>query len=325
MRHEDFLALRDSWRAKRPGLIDLAELNVYRSLGPGFAPIAPSTHAESPYRCHLAERYLAHLGLDAGLKARTQVSHGVRRSLRALFGWLASRRARLGVPEDVYPVYLQLADEAGVQVVRYASREGLPALQDCDALLLCEPLKPWGRELGREEAEQVEAWVRAEPGERVLLIDSAYATPPAPWVLRLMQEELAFVLVSLSKGWLIPDHAGLCITPSRWREDMRAAFAPLPKDERKLRIGYAALTEHAARPTEVRARLVEHARALDALTTRRPELRASRCIGYFATSQCSFDALLEQGVLGVPASVFGGPEALSILSSLPAAPSARAT
>ncbi|MCP3063793.1 hypothetical protein LXT21_33965 [Myxococcus sp. K38C18041901] len=325
MRHEDFLALRGTWRAKRPELIDLAELNVYRSLAPAFAPIEPSTHAEAPYRCHLAERYLSHLGLEAGLKARTQVSHGVRRSLRALFGWLASRQARLGVPEDVYPVYQQLAEEAGAQVVRFSAREGLPVLEDCDALLLCEPLKPWGREPGREEAEQVEAWVRAEPGKRVLLIDSAYATPPTPWVLRLIQEELAFVLVSLSKGWLIPDHAGLCITPSRWREDMRAAFAPLPKDEGKLRIGYAALTEHAARPAEVRARLAEHARALDALTSRRPGLRASRCVGYFATSQCSFDALLEQGVLGVPASVFGGPEALSILSSLPVAPSTRAS
>ncbi|MCE9669911.1 hypothetical protein LY474_19110 [Myxococcus stipitatus] len=316
MKHEAFLALRDAWRARRPELLDLSELNVYRSLAPAFAAIAPSTHHEAPYRCHLAERFLARLGLDAELKSRTQVSHGVRRSLRAVFGWLASRGARVGVPDDVYPVYLQLADEAGVQVLRFHAREGLPPLESCDALLLCEPLKPWGRGLQPEEQERVEAWARAEPGRRVLLVDSAYATPPTPWTLRLLHEELAFVLVSLSKGWLVPDHVGLCITPSRWRQDARDVFALLPKDEHKLRVGYAALTEHALRPRQVGALLAERARALDAFTTRRPELQASACVGYFATSARPFDELLELGVLGVPASVFGGPASLSVLSSL---------
>ncbi|NTX04469.1 aminotransferase class I/II-fold pyridoxal phosphate-dependent enzyme [Myxococcus sp. CA040A] len=325
MKHDAFLSLADAWRGQRPELVDLAELNVYRSLAPTFAAIAPSTHPEAPYRCHLAERFLAHLELDAELKSRTQVSHGVRRSLRALFGWLASRNARVAVPADVYPVYLQLAGEAGVEVVPFAAREGLPELEACDALLLCEPLKPWGRTPRSEEAERVERWVRAEPGKRVLIIDSAYATPPTPWTLRLLREELAFVLVSLSKSWLIPDHVGLCITPSRWRQDARAVFAPLPKDEQKLRIGYAALTEHASRPRQVGALLAERARALDAFTATRPELRASPCVGYFATSQCSFDELLEQGVLGVPASVFGGPAQVTILSSLPSAVSPSAS
>ncbi|MFY2559460.1 aminotransferase class I/II-fold pyridoxal phosphate-dependent enzyme [Corallococcus terminator] len=318
MRHDAFLALRDAWRVKRPELVDLAELNVYRSLAPTFAAIEPSAHPEAPYRCHVAERFLAHLGLEAQLKSRTQVSHGVRRSLRALFGWLASRNARVGVPDDVYPVYLQLAEEAGVDVVRFPAREGLPALDALDALLLCEPLKPWGHAPRSEEAERVERWVRAEPDRRVLLIDSAYATPPTAWTQRLIHEDLAFVLASLSKGWLIPDHVGLCITPSRWRQDARAVFAPLPKDERKLRIGYAALTEHAARPRQVSELLAERARALDAFTASRPELRVSPCVGYLATSRCSFDELLDRGVLGVPASVFGGPSQVSILSSLSA-------
>ncbi|WP_338868556.1 aminotransferase class I/II-fold pyridoxal phosphate-dependent enzyme [Myxococcus stipitatus] len=321
MNHEAFLAVRDALRSKRPELIDLAELNVYRSLGPTFEAIAPSTHQEAPYRCHLAERFLAHLGLEAGVKARTQVSHGVRRSLRVLFGWLASRKARVGIPDDVYPVYLQLAREAGVEVVRFPAREGIPVLDAFDALLLCEPLKPWGHTPPREELERVEAWVHEAPERRVLLIDSAYATPPNPWTLRLLREELAFVLVSLSKGWLLPDHVGLCITPSRWKEDARAAFAPLPKDEQKLRIGYAALTEHAARPRRVSEILAERARRLDAFTASNPGLRAASCVGYFAVSQCSFEELLEQGILGVPASVFGGPARMSIISSL--SPSGR--
>jgi hypothetical protein len=331
-----FLKVREALRVSRPELIDLSELNLYRSLA--FPAIAPSTHAEAPYRCHLAERFLAHLGLPQELKARTQVSHGIRRSLRALFGVLAERGARVGIPSDVYPVYFQLAAEAGlpplspigVEDHHVTGRKGTLALDDqlvldsgrtergpsgLDALLICEPLKPWGTTLTAADAARLRAWARADE-RRMLIIDSAYSTPPTPLALELMHDESAVLLVSLSKSWLIPDHAGLCIAPARFK--IREAFAALPKEEDRLRIGYAALTEHSRRPLEVSARLAELSARLDALTLQRPELRASRCVGYFATAERSFDKLLELGVLGVPASVFGAPAALPrcVLSSL---------
>lgn len=103
--------------------------------------------------------------------------------------------------------------------------------------------------------------------------------------------------------------------PERFQE-ARDAFAKLPKDEPRLRIAYAALTEHASRPREVGAILGERARRLDALTGARPDLGASRCIGYFAISARSFRELLDLGILDVPAPVFGGPEDLCVLSSL---------
>ncbi|MDC3988821.1 hypothetical protein [Polyangium jinanense] len=317
MNHETFLARRAELRATHPALVDLAELNVYRSLGRAFPIILPSTHPEAPYRCHLAERFLAHLDLPQTLKPRTQVSHGVRRSLRALLGLLAKQNARVGVPADVYPVYLQLAAEAGATVVPWEARVGLPDLYALDALLVCEPLKPWGSSLTPLEVEELRRWARADE-RRMLILDSVYATPPTGASRALLEDESALLLTSLSKGWLVPDHAGICIVPERFRKETRDAFAELPKDEQRLRIGYAALTEHAARPREVSAALRERARKLDELTSARPELGASSCIGYFATSSRSFDALLEMGILGVPATVFGGPEGLSVLSSLEA-------
>ncbi|TKC97201.1 aminotransferase class I/II-fold pyridoxal phosphate-dependent enzyme [Polyangium fumosum] len=315
MNHETFLARRAELRAARPSLVDLAELNVYRSLGRAFPSIVPSTHPEAPYRCHLAERFLAHLDLPQALKPRTQVSHGVRRSLRALFGLLARRNARVGVPADVYPVYLHLAAEAGATIVPWEARAGLPALDALDALLICEPLKPWGTALAPHEADALRRWARADD-RRMLILDSVYATPPTEVSRALLEDESAVFLTSLSKGWLVPDHAGICIVPERFRKQTRDVFAELPKDEGRLRIGYAALTEHAARPQEVSAALRERARRLDALTSARPELKASPCTGYFATSSRSFHELLEMGILGVPATVFGGPEDLSVLSSL---------
>jgi len=317
MNYKSFLELRNQLRLTRPELLDLSELDIYRSLAPQFPPITPSTHNEAPYRCFFAKYFLAQLELDKTLESRTQVSHGVRRSLGALFGLLASRGARVGVPDDVYPVYHYLAAEAGVHVVPYAARMGLPVTDELDALLICEPLVPWGTTLTSNEADQLIAWVRAEP-KRMLLIDSVYATPPTAQALRLLHDDVAVLLVSLSKGWLIPDHGGLCIVPSYWQRDTREVFARLPKDERRLRIAYAALTEHPKRPSAVAAALTNRAFYLDEVTASRPELRASSCIGYFATAQRSFEELLDLGVLAVPASIFGGPQHLSILSSLAA-------
>lgn len=313
MNYETFLLHREQMRFVRPDLLDLSELNVYRSLS--FPPIAPSTQAEAPYRCHFAERFLSHLGLSQTLKARAQVSHGVRRSLRALFGFLASRQARVGIPDDVYPVYLQLAAEAGMSVVPFASRLGLPALGSLDALLLCEPLKPWGTSLTDDEADELTSWVRADP-RRCLMLDSAYATPPTPVALRLLEADVAIVLVSLSKAWLLPDHGGLCIVPTSLKVDVRPVFAELPKDESKIRTAYAALTEYQHRPTEVALHLAERARRLDAITESLPSLKATRCVSYFATCRLSLEELLAMGVLAAPSSVFGGPCDISILSSL---------
>lgn len=315
MNHDDFLVRRNHLRASRPELIDLSELNLYRSLAPHFGPIEPSTHAEAPWRCHVAERYLEVLDLPAQLKSRAQVSHGVRRSLRALFGLLARRDAVVGVPGDVYPVYLQLAAEAGVTVSAYQARLGLPDLAGLDAVLVCDPLKPWGGQLSAAEGARLTSWVQAD-ASRLVIIDSAYATPPNPVALQLMHAQLAVLLVSLSKGWLVPDHAGLCLVPEAWQRATREAFSQLPKDEVKVRVGYAALTTHVARPRAVAEVLKSRAARLDEFAAARPALRAERCIGYFAVSACSFDDLLAQGVLGVPASVFGGPESLTVLSSL---------
>jgi aspartate/methionine/tyrosine aminotransferase len=306
---KEFLAQREALTRSRPELVDRAELNLYRSLGPRFSVIAPSTHQEAPYRCHLAERFLAHLELPAEWKARTLVSHGVRRSLRALFGLVK----RVAVPSDVYPVYLQLAADAGVQVTPYESTQELGLRDDCDSVLICEPSKPWGTALTDQQTDALITWAR---NRKLIIIDSAYATPPTKNALRLLESGHAALLCSLSKGWLIPDHGGLCIVPEDWMSRARPAFAALPKDEAKLRIAYAALTEFPNRPREVTESLRAAAQALDAWGVQRPELKLSPCVGYFAVSERSFDELLELGVLAVPANVFGSTRVGSILTCL---------
>lgn len=313
MKHEEFVQLRERLRQTRPEIIDCAQLNLYRSLAPRFAAIAASEHLEAPYRCHLAERFLAHLQLPAEWKSRTHVTHGVRRSLAALFQVFARDGMRVTIPADVYPVYLDLARASGVAFTTFTR---FPSeLEASDAVLFCEPAKPWGTTLDAEQLARLLAWSRERGG--LVLLDSAYATPPTSGAMQLVHEGAAMLLASLSKGWLIPDHGGICITPSRqWFERTRPTFTALPKDEQKLRVAYAALTDHAQRPQQVADELTARARMLDELTTTRPEINATRVQGYFAVSTRTFDELLGLGVLGVPVSVFGSNGNLTILSSL---------
>lgn len=314
MDYEAFLA----WRARlrqQPALLDLGEPNLYRSLAGQLPTITASPSLEARYRCHVAERYLERLDLTVP-KERALVTHGVRRSLSAIFHALAARGSIVALPSDVYPVYLTLAAEAGVRVHLYEARTGqLGALADVDALVVCAPLKPWG---GLGPLAAARAWARALPG-RLLVVDSAYATPPLPDVRAPIAGDEAVVLSSLSKGWLLPDHVGLAVLPS-WATELRSALAALAKDERKYAIGYAALTEHADRPAQVAAALRARAAQLDALTRARPALRAGACHGYFAVAERSAEELVAAGVLGIPATVFGGPAHLTVLSSLAPAP-----
>lgn len=313
MTFDDYRRWRSEQRARNPSLVDRGELDLYRSLGPSFETIAPSVDPQAPYRCHLSERFLERLGLDRSLASRALVTHGVRRSLSALFALFAARGARVAVPGDVYPTYLSLAASAGLAPSTYEARLGLhPALESMDVLLVCSPLKPWG---GDGELHRALDWARADR-RRVLLIDAVYSTPPSCVVLDAASRGDAVLLTSLSKGWLIPDRAGLCLVSEPMVSHAREAFAALEKDTSKLRVAFEALTVHRSRPERVTAMLRARADELDAWTRARPELEAARCEGYFAVSAKSAEVLLAMGVIAIPASVFGGPATHSVLSSL---------
>ena len=319
MTYEAYQRRRSELRAARPELVDLGELDVYRSLGPSFAPIEPSTDAQAQHRCHLAERFLDRLGLAPSLQPRPLVTHGVRRSLAALFSTFRSLGERVAIPRDVYPTYLSLAERAGLVPTTYEARRGLPApaaLSAIDVLLVCSPLKPWG---GDGEILRAIEWAR-DDRRRVLVVDGVYATPPSPEILAAASCGGLVLLTSLSKGWLAPEHVGLCLVPESLTSKTREAFAALEKDVAKLRVGFEALTGERTRPERVAALLRDRADRLDALTRSRPELGAQACEGYFAVSTRSADELLSLGVIATPGDVFGGPASMSVLSSLAPAP-----
>ena len=62
------------------------------------------------------------------------MSRGVRPLLAQLFRWFAETDRRLLTPQDVYPVYLSLAKEAGVELDTFPTvpRPALPPVESIE-------------------------------------------------------------------------------------------------------------------------------------------------------------------------------------------------
>lgn len=310
--------------AQDPGLVDAANTQLYQAL-PNidprrFTPIQASSDPKSAHRCHVAEAFCQHLGLDEqAWKGRTLVSQGVRDSLGIVMRHARDGGSRVWVPMDVYPVYLDLARQAGVDVQPYPAREGLDlAMLDGQSgwtVLLCDPLKPWGGTISEQYRDRLIAMARQHNGK--IVVDGAYAAGLAdPWRQAIERDDPVAVLFSVSKGWLLPYRAGAVFACDGFSSSWKSAFAANQCSRDGLRQGYAALKDYPDRPALVAA-VVDRSRR-DML-----EQMAGRGIrlgdpghGYLVACEHDVDLLLGQGVLAVPASVFGCARGGSVLSSL---------
>lgn len=319
MGFEEFQAARASLAAQ--GLRDMAEHNLYASLPmsfPGrFEPIAESSEAKAKHRCHVAELFLDRWGMPHSEKRRASVCEGVRAALGGVFALLASDGKRALLPSDVYPEYARLARLAGLEFDEYEARLGVPgsaALERVDAVLVCDPVKPWGGELDSERAEALSSWASERPSERLLIVDSAYSIDGSSVARAWREDGVALVIASLSKGWLLPRRAGCAVAPDAWVPRIRSALGGLPNAESNLRQAYQALSAYPDRPFEVASAVDDLAGfAISSLGCDGIGLRAR---GYFAPSSLPASAWRERGVIAIPASAFGSREARSFISVL---------
>jgi histidinol-phosphate/aromatic aminotransferase/cobyric acid decarboxylase-like protein len=251
------------------------------------------------------------------------LGRGVRPLLEAVMRSLPAGSGELWLPDDVYPVYWQLARATG-RVTRSFSTLGRGAWAflteaGLDAVaVLPVPLSPLGRWLAPKEAAQLEAWLwRAK--DRLLVIDAAYtydfATSRA--VLRpLLDSGRCVALWSFSKSWLRPDMLGIARAPQGWAATLQGQVE-LPSANELA----AAITWLGARPDLPSQQAVAFQRQWPRLSE---TIRAAipdwqpPTSGYFSTVTISHRTLLaDHGILAVPASVFGATDAdVSIVSCL---------
>ncbi|MFH9984112.1 aminotransferase class I/II-fold pyridoxal phosphate-dependent enzyme [Streptomyces luteogriseus] len=326
MRFGEFQEFRRRRLSAQPALLDAAETNVYRAL----APMRPEPPAgTSPvHRCDLARAWLRRFELPEEWSGHAMVCRGVRHGLGVVFPWLRTVQARLWLPGDVYPVYLELARAAGLAPAFYPTLP-TPILPRSAAdhrpeyLLLANPSKPLGRYLSDAECAAVVSWLRESPHRR-LLIDSVYdlGAPFAAGTRRLLDTGRAVLLHSVTKGWLWPRTFGVVLLGPA-QAGLAEAFRGDPPTPAQLRLADRLLTEHGDVPRRVVGELAARA---ERMCERLPDdvLReipaASRtCPGnYFFPVAIPAETLRREcGVLAVPVSVFGESNwSGSILTSL---------
>lgn len=289
---------------------------------PRSAPPAGPIH-----RCHLAAQWCERFGFAPGIAPRALVSRGVRDSLARLFRHFSRRGARVWLPVDNYPVFFELARDAGLQVSEFETLTEpvwptTPPTGEPELLLVTNPLKPLGRWLDDADAATLQRWLAAHPERRVVL-DTVYTFETkfdAP-TRALIGTAQTILLHSLTKGWLEPRLFGVALVPERDATILAGEFRIDPPSQESLARARELLRSHATMPHRVADALAQARKRLRAAIPREIATRANldlRAPGYFAALAMPWSTLLTHAnVLGIPATVFGSRrDDITILSSL---------
>jgi aspartate/methionine/tyrosine aminotransferase len=326
-----FQLWREQSLLKNPELLDCAETNLYRSLA-SLEPTPDESHTDhSVHRCDLARAWLTRYGFSTNDSRRALISRGVRHALALIFQELTRDDATLWIPGDVYPVYLELARNAGIKLRTFVTlpEPRIPATHSngsAEYLLITNPWKPLGRFLTDEECTALTDWLDASP-HRHLLMDCVYdlGTPFHATTQKLHGTGRAILLHSVTKGWLWPKTFGVALLGDG-HSQFESAFrndSPAPD---QLRLAQQFLSTDTNCPSLVSAALQSRAQKMFAMlpdSVRKSLLLDSACLSpscYFFPVRIQVEELLRlHRLLAIPSSVFGADWDGSILTSLAAA------
>jgi aspartate/methionine/tyrosine aminotransferase len=320
-----FTELKRNLLSRHPDLVDVSETRLVKALRPWLPNVQALTLPLSGHRCHVAEHWLSCFGLPAEWKRRALVTNGVRHSLACLFKVWARHGRRVLIPGDVYPVYLDLAKQAGCSFDSYSTFPcaRFDGIDGADIVLVTDPTKPRNGELTTSELCCLREWLGADTRRRVV-IDAVYTFDArlSDSTMALYATGQTIVLHSLSKGWGSPLMAGVALVPPSDVDALTPAVRALEVNKAGLRAAQAMLSQDRMRPMLLRQRL--HALGLqlrELLAQRGLSLPASLegASQYLFVLDRPWETLLEQHhLLALPYSVFGSTLAgHSVVSSLP--------
>jgi aspartate/methionine/tyrosine aminotransferase len=280
------------------------------------------------HRCDLARAWLTRYGFTADYSRRALVCRGIRHALALIFHELARGDAKLWIPGDVYPVYLELARAAGLEPRLFATlpAPGIPSTQPhgtAEYLLIANPWKPLGRFLTDEEYTAVTDWLNASP-HRHLLVDCVYdlGTPFHATTQKLQATGRVTLLHSVTKGWLWPMTFGVALM-GEGHSQFESAFRDDPPARGQLRLAQRFLSTDANRPRQVVMALRNRAEKLFAALPAPvrnslvvdPAGIALSCY-FFPVGILAEELLRTYRLLAIPASAFGADWEGSVLTSL---------
>lgn len=323
-----FQLWREQCLRSNPDALDCAETNLYRSLAL-LQPKPNENGADRPiHRCDLARAWLTRYGFPESDSRRALVCRGVRHALSLIFNEMAQDKARLWMPGDVYPAYLDLARAAGItpQTFQTLPQPEIPQTRNdgyTEYLLVANPWKPLGRFLADQECNALMDWLDTSPN-RYVLVDCVYDldVPFHVTTWKLMQTGRAILFHSITKGWLWPKTFGVALLCEA-RPQLESAFRNDPPTQDQLRLAEKLFSHDVKLPGQIATALANRKqRLLAGLPTSvakslliDPVDQTPGCY-FFPVGFQTKELLLQHGIIAIPASAFGADWAGSILTSL---------
>ncbi|MFO1518403.1 MAG: hypothetical protein U1F57_01865 [bacterium] len=271
----------------------------------------PPTPLTTSSETEVARAWLKLFQLESELRS-LNLSTGIRPLLKEIFRILAGKGYEAWLPQDVYPVYGELAKEGDLPFRTFPtyptlSWEFLGKTGGKSALLIPSPLTPAGRYLKAQEADILGDWLLEDP-ERKLILDTAYhfETPFDPATFSLLQKG-AFLLYSMTKAWLSPDTLGVAVTSDEFSKVL-SPLLPTPPSA-SLSIARFRWENSVHLPSMLQEIFKKRWAALENRIRKASPGWSPPKTGYFSTISRPAATLLEEhGLLAVPASVFGATE-----------------
>lgn len=233
------------------------------------------------------------ISLTASKQCYYKQSTGVRVLLAELLQTFAQQQHPLYLPEDVYPVYFQLAGEQAKVHAYQSCQMDLFSLPEAHhaVLLITHPLIPEGRYLSQQQLTALDQWLLASP-QRWLLIDTVYDFQQQALNAYFSATQVIF-LGSLSKLCLQPQTQGWALSNAPFLDAVEQYHTSLPVTKslasaRWLQQQFDLTWQHILAMTDIPN------------TWQAPE------VGYLTVVEGDYQSLYQQlGIATVPSCVFG--------------------
>lgn len=149
------------------------------------------------------------------------INIGIRDSLDKLFNIFKNLNYKLVIPNDVYPVYNQIAHNNNFQYTEYVStNKSINEILNNNSnkktcILMTIPHVPTGKKLDTTDTKNIINWLNKDK-TRLIIIDSVYAYKLSSYqdhFSSLLKTGQVIICYSLSKSFLLPLHYGIIYLP----------------------------------------------------------------------------------------------------------------
>jgi len=250
------------------------------------------------------------------------LGRGVRALLKQALEKLRDQGYQAVLPDDVYPAYEMIAQDAGMALRKFSTIPSLfipKTLTKKEVLVITSPLSPQGRELSAQEISLLEIWLNQDVHRR-LILDTVYTFDRRfdLATLALLKNPQTIAIHSFAKAFLVPGHLGFSVGNSKTLDELGLVGEPSLNFELASRALWIA-NQNPSLPAELQATFQGRWAVLASQLEKLVPGWKPPANGYFSVIPRKASETLEaQGAWSFPLSVYGSSnQEVSIISCLP--------